>query len=161
VLLAPATETPDFALSGEIGARWRELAERRGAQLFALHLPPEPARVVPMLERLRQWIEGRSSWSSRAGDALGRLQLGLEGRADLPFDAIAISATIRGAKPDSLFASRPRLLVAPGAAACSGPNYTGLEGAPFPLLNEPELPQRVATWLEALDAARDESQRGK
>jgi hypothetical protein len=95
------------------------------------------------------------------GEALGRLQNGTQGVARLPFDRIAISALISGAAPDELFRGCSRLVVAPGASGISAEGYVGLEGAPFPLLNDADLPQQVADWIAALDAARAGEPSGK
>jgi hypothetical protein len=154
VVLAPSTETADLALSGEVGRRWIELAETSASQLFALHLPPDPGLVVPLLERLRRWVDGGEVVVVARGDALGRLLLGLSGGAAPPFDAVAISGVVRGASPSSVLAPLPRLVVAPGASEAAGEAYRGLEGAEYAWLNELALPVEVGRWLEDLGEAR-------
>ncbi len=147
LFLAHSGETPDQILSGPSGEAWLDWAEQQGAQLFATHIPPQSADVLPLLERLRQWSGELELVAVARGDALGALTGGLGALDHPPFDAWIASTAAPAATASKLFPSREALLLAPRPAPEASERLEWVEGERIWLLNEPEFFARASAWL--------------
>ncbi len=151
-ILAPESESADNVFAGPLGQLWREYAERTRTQLFALHLPPQPAQVRELLARLGAWIEGRPLFALARGEATARLELGFLGAERPQLAGVALCGPLVARADPARYGDTPQLVVGPEAKAATSASRVGVDASGVVILDDLLLPGAVESWQSTLEA---------
>lgn len=168
VVVSPVLHEAGWALVGDEGKGWRELAMAAAQRVILTELSPSQGSgpdVFDLLARLRREHPGLPLTLVLHGSGLGRLQLSLmQSEGQPPFDRLVVDSVLWGA-PVRPLVDVPMLCVCPleeKAAGLQRSTVSVNDGAPplslyeirsvdLPVISGARLPGWIGQWFELLD----------
>jgi len=167
VVVSPVLHEAGWALVGDEGRGWRELATAAAQRVILTELSPSQGSgpdVFDLLARLRREHPGLTLTLVLHGSGLGRLQLSLmRSKGQPPFDRLVVDSVLWGAPVRPLVAV-PTLFVCPleekaedlqrasvSVDNAPPPSVYEIRSVDLPVISGARLPGWIGQWIELLD----------
>jgi hypothetical protein len=167
VVVSPVLHEAGWALVGDEGKGWRELATVAAQRVILTELSPSQGSgpdVFDLLARLRREHPGLPLTLVLHGSGLGRLQLSLmRSKGQPPFDRLVVDSVLWGAPVRPLVAV-PTLFVCPLEEKAEAlqrssvsvdnappPSVYEIRSVDLPVISGARLPGWIGQWIELLD----------